>query len=163
MTARLALNVLAVVLLSITLALGDAVAQSSRTLVGTWTLVSADGFGQSPKGSLMFDDDGHFSAIFLRADLPNYASNNRSLGTADEYRAIANGSIAVFGTYTLDGTDLNLHIDGSTFPNWIGANRKRSNVTISTNEMRYTQPTPSTGGPPAVIVWRRASLALTAR
>lgn len=163
MIKRSMLNFFAVVSLGVTLALSPAVAQSSMDLIGTWTLVSADGLGPSPKGSLMFDKDGHFSAIFLRADLPKYASNNRSQGTADGYRAIANGSIAAFGTYTLDGTDLNLHIDGSTFPNWIGADRKRTSVTISASELRYTQPTPSAGGRPAVIVWKRASPEFAAR
>ncbi len=163
MIKRRVLISFAVVSLGVALALSYAVAQSSKNLIGTWTLVSADGLGPSPKGSLMFDIDGHFSAIFLRADLPKYASNNRSQGTADEYKAIANGSIAVFGTYTFDGANLNLHIEGSTFPNWIGADRKRTNVTISASELRYTQPTPSAGGPPAVIVWQRASPEFAAR
>ena len=29
-------------------------------LVGTWTLVSADAYGPNPKGTLMFDANGHF-------------------------------------------------------------------------------------------------------
>ena len=132
-------------------------AQSTRKLVGTWTLVSADTFGPSPMGSLMFDGDGRFSAIFLRANLPRYASNSRMHGTPDDYKTTVNGAIAVFGTYTLSGTDLDLHIEGSTFPNWDGTDQKRTNVTISATELKYTQPTPSAGGLPLVVIWRRAS------
>lgn len=131
-------------------------AQSARKLVGTWTLVSADTFGPSPMGSLMFDSDGHFSAIFMRADLPRYASDNRAQGTPDDYKTTVNGAVAVFGTYTLSGTDLNLHIDGSTFPNWNGTNQKRTNVSVSATDLKYTQPTPSAGGPPLVVIWKRA-------
>jgi hypothetical protein len=108
-------------------------------------------------GSLMFDSDGHFSAIFMRADLPRYASDSRAQGTPDDYKTTVNGAVAVFGTYTLSGTDLNLHIDGSTFPNWNGINQKRTNVSVSATDLKYTQPTPSAGGPPLVVIWKRAS------
>ncbi len=144
--------------LGLILTVRHSAAQSvNNEIVGTWTLVSADGFGASLKGSLMFDRDGRFSAIFLRADLPKYASSKRSQGTADEYRATVNGSVAVFGTYTVSGSDLDLRIEGSTFPNWTGTDQKRCNVAISTTELSYIQPAPSAGGPPAVILWRRAS------
>ncbi len=130
-------------------------AQSDKDLVGTWALVSADGFGPSPIGSLMFDTDGHFSVIFLRAGLPKYASNSRTQGTADDYKTTVNGSVAVFGIYRFSGTELTLHVIGSTFPNWIGMDQKRINVTVTSSELRWTQPTPSGGGAPSAVVWRR--------
>jgi Lipocalin-like domain len=133
----------------------DLRAGSDKDIAGTWALVSADGFGPAPLGSLMFDTDGHFSAIFLRAGQPKYASNSRTQGTADEYKATVDGSVAVFGTYKFDLTELTLHVIGSTFPNWIGTDQKRVNVTVTTNELRWTQPTPSGGGAPSAVVWRR--------
>jgi Lipocalin-like domain len=151
------LNTAIVTGLGLVLTMSHLAAQSTRKLVGTWTLVSADAFGPSPMGSLMFDGDGRFSAIFLRANLPRYASNSRMHGTPDDYKTTVNGAIAVFGTYTLSGTDLDLHIEGSTFPNWDGTDQKRTNVTISATELKYTQPTPSAGGLPLVVIWRRAS------
>ena len=143
--------------LGLALTMSHLAAQSARKLVGTWTLVSADTFGPSPMGSLMFDSDGRFSAIFLRANLAKYASNSRMHGTPDEYKTTVNGAVAVFGTYTLSGTDLNLHIEGSTFPNWDGTDQKRTNVTVNATELKYTQPTPSAGGPPLVVIWKRTS------
>jgi lipocalin-like protein len=154
---RSVISIATVTALGLVLTKSQLGAQSVKKLVGTWTLASADTFGPSPKGSLMFDGDGHFSAIFMRADLPRYASNSRLEGTQDEYKTTVNGAVAVFGTYALSGTDLNLHIEGSTFPNWDGTDQTRRNVSISATELKYTQPTPSAGGPPLVVIWRRAS------
>jgi hypothetical protein len=94
-----------------------AVAQSAKDLVGTWTIVSAAAFGPNPKGVLIFDTNGRYSLMLMRADLPKYASNNRSQGAAEEYKAIGAGSISYFGTYSVSGSELILRIESSSFPN----------------------------------------------
>jgi Lipocalin-like domain len=137
-------------------AIQGAAAQSAKDLVGTWTLVSADAFGSNPKGYLMFDANGRVSAVLMRSDLPKYASNNRNQGTAEENKATVQGTIAWFGTYSVSGTDLILQIEGSSFPNWNGSNQKRTNLSVSGDELRWTQPTPSMGGPPVTVLWKRA-------
>ena len=147
------------VLLGIALAApasSGAAAQSAKDVVGTWTLASADVFGPNPKGSLMFDANGRVSAVLMRSDLPKYASNNRNQGTAEENKATVQGMIVWFGTYSVSGTDLILHIEGSSFPNWNGSNQKRTNLSVTGDELRWTQPTPSMGGPPVQVVWKRA-------
>jgi hypothetical protein len=133
-----------------------AAAQSAKDLVGTWTLVSADAFGPNPKGYVMFDANGHVGAFLMRSDLPKYASSNRNQGTAEENKATVQGMIAWFGTYSVNGTDLMLHIEGSSFPNWSGTDQKRTNLSITGDELRWTQPTPSAGGAPVPTVWKRA-------
>ena len=65
------------------------------------------------------------------------------------------GSLAYFGTYSVSGTDLLLHIEGSTFPNWTGSDQKRINLAITGDELKYVQPTPSGGGPAAPVAWKR--------
>jgi hypothetical protein len=52
--------------------------------------------------------------------LPNFASGNRSSGTADENKAAVEGTLAHFGTYVVDEADksLTLQIERATFPNW---------------------------------------------
>lgn len=148
---------LAATSLSFAIALsGAAAAQSAKDVVGAWTLVTADAFGPNPRGVAIFEANGHFSIMLTRADLPKYASNNRTLATPAEYKATVDGSLAYFGTYSLSGTDLNLHIEGSTFANWIGGDQKRVNVSVTADEFKYVQPLPSGGGPPAPVVWRRA-------
>jgi hypothetical protein len=138
-------------------------AQTARDLVGTWKLVSAaaqqggtetDMFGPDPSGTLVFGSDGHYALIFLRRDLPKVASNSRTSATPDESRAIAQGSIAHFGTYTVDeaGKVLVLRIEGSTFPNWDGAEQRRA-FSLVGDELTYTS-TGSTGVATQVTVRR---------
>lgn len=117
----------------------------SQEIVGAWALAKADGYGAAPLGTFMLDGNRHFAAMLMRSDLPKYASNIRSQGTPAEYKATVEGSIAFFGIYSVSGADLNLHVLGSTFANWIGTDQKRTNVSISADEMMFTQPNPSGG------------------
>ena len=149
-------------ILSFVIALGVAPSATSgfaqslaNDIVGTWALVQAAPFGPTPKGIIMFDANGHFSAILTRSDLPKFVSNNRTQGTPDEYKATVEGSLAFFGTYSVSGTDLNLHIVGSTFANWNGGDQKRISVSASAEELRFTQPTPSGGGSAEATIWSR--------
>jgi hypothetical protein len=75
-------TVLTVSLLCLGLAIpaGDAVAQSAKDLVGTWTPVSVEAFGPNPKGILIFDANGRFYLQLLRSELPKIASSKRDTG-----------------------------------------------------------------------------------
>jgi hypothetical protein len=117
---------------------------------------AVDAYGPNPKGAATFDANGRFSMIFLRGDLPKYAANSRTQATPAESKVTVDGSLAYFGTYSLSGTDLTFHIEGSTFPNWTAGDQKRINVTVTPDELKYVQPLPSGGGAPAPVVWRRA-------
>jgi Lipocalin-like domain len=92
----------------------------------------------------------------MRSNLPEYASKNRVKGTAAEYQGTVEGSLAYYGTYAVSGTDLDMYVEASTFPNLNGTHHKRINVTIIGDELKYPQPTPSGGGFPAPNVWKRA-------
>jgi len=139
--------------------LNSAVAQQTSLkdqLVGTWTLVTADAFGPNPRGTFILEPNGHFSAVLMRANVPKIAANSRLQGTPDEYKAIVDGTLSFFGTYAVSGTDLNLRVEGSSYPNWDETSQKRTNVSVSGDELRYTQPDPSGGGGATVVVWKRA-------
>ncbi len=146
------------------LAAHPAGAQTARDIVGTWTLVSAvaqqggartDVFGPNPSGTIVFGGDGRYTLIFLRSDLPKFASNNRASGTTDENKAVVQGSIAHFGTYTMDeaGRALVFRIEGSTFPNWSGAEQRRT-MALSGDELTYTSP--GSAGTATQVTMRRA-------
>jgi hypothetical protein len=157
MNRRNILNLAAITSLGLAMLPGSAVAQSAKDLVGSWTAVSVDAYGPNPKGSLIFEANGRFSLQLMRADLPKYASNNRTQGTPAEYKTTVEGSISYFGTYSVSGTDLMLHVEGSTFPNWTGTDQKRVNLSVTGDELKYTNPTPS-GGPAGAaipLVWKR--------
>jgi hypothetical protein len=57
--------------------------------------------------------------------------------------AIASGSVAYTGTYTVDEASKTIHanIETSTFPNLVGAPNQRRIVTfVSADELRFTNP-----------------------
>jgi Lipocalin-like domain len=144
----------------------EAAAQTAKELVGTWTLVSitieqdgkkTDFYGPNPQGQAIFDPNGRFSFIITRSNLPKFASNNREAGTPEENKAVMQGSIAYFGTYSVSDTDkvITFHIEGSTFPNWKGVDQKRL-FKLSRDELSTTNPTTSIGTGVAHTVLKRA-------
>ena len=141
-------------------------ANMKQQLVGTWIVTSqyvqqgdkrVEAFGSQPKGAFMFDQDGHFSNILMKSDLPKFAANNRVKGTAEENRSVVQGSIAYFGTYSINEKDgsVTFAIEGSTFPNWIGQKQKRT-VTIKGDEMYVVNPTAAIGAGTVHVSLKRA-------
>lgn len=134
---------------------------------GTWALVSIryvspDGsviepFGAHAKGMLVFDGM-RFATQVMADNLPKFASNNRMIGTPQEYEAISRGVVAYFGTYTVNQADriVTLHIERSSFPNWEGTDQQRK-FEFAGDELRYTA-AHSTANPAesAQLVWKMA-------
>lgn len=163
---KLPLISLWLLVLSITPAPGDAASQVSTDLVGAWTLISVtvdeDGkklepFGSNPNGSLILDGNGHFSIVVVRSDIPKFASDNRLKGTAEENKTAVQGSLAYFGTYSIQETNriISMRIEGSTFPNWKGTEQKRL-FSRGGDQLRLTNPDGSAGGR-TEILWTRAN------
>ena len=153
------------VALTVTVAMAQGMSKIDKTkVVGSWAQVSvtntsSDGktvqvFGPND-GFLVLDRDGRFVQVEARSDLPKFASNNRSTGTPDENKAVIQGSLAFFGTYTVseDGT-LILHIERSTFPNWNGTDQKRIVTSLTADEMKWEIKAPTIGGI-GVLNWKR--------
>ena len=129
-----------------------------QQIVGTWTLVrcdvvAADGArrplvtGNDPAGLYIFTADGHFS-FQIAAKLSNFASNDRAKATAEESSAAQQGSLAYYGTYTVDesGRFINEHIERSSFPNLNGNDGRRMITTMSADQFEYTNPGRLAGG-----------------
>jgi hypothetical protein len=169
MNRRCALGSGVIALLAISSFSNSGVAQErplKDQLVGTWIYVSStakrdDGSNvQRPslQGAVTYTADGRFHFITTRTDLPKYASSDSARPSADEAMAVASGSIAYTGTYTVDENTKTIHanIETSTFPNLVGApNQRRVVTSISANEMKFTNPrTPA--GLTLEIVWKRA-------
>src|SRR4051812_22350804 len=84
-----------------------ALAQSAKEIVGTYTVVSfsnvqgdkkTEVYGSHPIGLMRLDASGRYMVVLMRPDLPRFASNNRTTGTAEEYKAIGLGSFVHLGT-----------------------------------------------------------------
>ncbi len=139
----------------------------AQQIQGTWILVSIineqdgkkfDVFGPNPRGVLILTPDGRFVNIIMRASLPRIAANNRVKGTAEENRAILEGTVATFGTYkVVSDKEYNViwHVEGSTFPNWDGQDQKRI-YTVIGDELKVINPTPSIGSGKNYQVYKRA-------
>jgi lipocalin-like protein len=168
MDRRNLLTISAISVLATSLMIGSTVAQQKSLkdqLIGTWILVEAvdvqpDGskvnpWGSSPLGTYMFDGSGRFAQMLIRSDLPKIA--NRAQGTADQNKAVVTGSVAMYGTYSVNEAEklITLHFEGSTFASFNGTDGKRSIVSLTPDELRVTNPNTSTGTR-ADSVWRRA-------
>jgi len=129
-------------------------AQSAKTLkdqlIGTWIQVitevtAPDGkkslpFGDTPNGILIFTPGGHFAQIHIASDVPKIASNNRLTGTPEEYKAISQRSLSIFGTYTVDEEKktVTFKVTSSTFPNMAGDSQTRVIETLTADEFKNT-------------------------
>ena len=139
-------------------------AQTVQDLAGTWAMVSndsvnADGsraatFGPNAKGQLILTAAGQFSQIFVRPDLPKFASNNRLKGTPEENAAVVQGSYASFGSWSIIDKVVTLKMDGATFPNWTGTTQTRALSAVSADEIKWTLAQGTAGGT-VETVWKR--------
>jgi len=148
---------------------GTAVGQSAPNLVGAWRLVSYESrdsaggfqypFGQGAVGQLLFDANGHMSAMLMKPDRPPFASHALHRGTDAEVRAAFDGFIAYFGTYTIDpakGT-VTLHVGAASYPNWVGGDQPRY-YKLDGARLVLTTPPVQIGGRSLVttLLWERA-------
>jgi hypothetical protein len=136
-------------------------------IVGTWTFVSAldiypdgrknDRWGTNPKGVFMFDGNGRFAQFITRSDLPKVAAGTADKGTAEENKAIVSALVASFGTYTVNEAEKMVitRVEGGAFPNLIGVDQKRVILSLTADELKYTNPATSTGTK-AEATWKRA-------
>jgi hypothetical protein len=137
-------------------------------IVGAWSLVAvtaelangagAEPFGANPKGTIIFTSDGHFALFQSRSELPKIASNDRTKATIEEATAIVGGSIAYYGTYSVNKAEKSLSVvlEGSTFANLLGGPTQQRLVTsLTASELKFANPrTPS--GMTLQSIWKRA-------
>jgi hypothetical protein len=170
MDRRSAINLSMIASFALVLSLSSAIGQTKSLkdqLVGSWTFVSSvdtdkdskksDRWGPDAKGLAIFDASGHFSFMISRGNLPKFAASNVNQGTADENKAVLQGLIAMIGTWTVDeaGKTLITNIEAGSFPNFNGTSQKRIIVSLTGDEMKYTNPATSTGAM-TEAVWKRA-------
>jgi hypothetical protein len=174
MNRRNILEIMGTATLGFVLIGSDAGAQQKRIkdqLVGAWTLLLDDGvtldgtqvptFGPNPAGTLIFTPNGRYSLQIMRViNRGPFASNNRNSGTADENKAVSQGTISHFGTYSVDeaGKAIIFHVEGSSFPNWESTDQKRLVTAITDEVLTYTDlrsSTPAQGIMRTELAWKK--------
>ena len=121
-------------------------------LIGTWLQVSIDTisaegtrrplYGENSKGIVIYTSDGYFSLMQARVDLPRLQSGLPSKATPEEAKAVVAGSIAYFGTYSLDEATniLRLDIHASTLANFTGNPAETRTITsLTDSELKFTR------------------------
>jgi hypothetical protein len=106
---------------------------------------------------MSFESNGRFSLINIRSDLPKFGTDNRATGTADENKAVVQGSIGYFGTYSVNEAEksFTVQIESATFPNWTGTTQKRA-LSISGDDLTFITAAGSSGGSNDVK-WKRVN------
>jgi hypothetical protein len=100
---------------------------------------------------IVFERNGRVISVTTRPGIPKFASNNRATGTVEENKAVVQGSIAYYGTYSVNESEKSVtyQIDAATFPNWQGTAQKRI-MAFSEDEFTQSVADGSAGG--AVVI-----------
>ncbi|HKC59444.1 MAG TPA: lipocalin-like domain-containing protein [Myxococcales bacterium] len=150
---------------------GDKKGSLKQQVVGAWTMKSnvldqggtkTEPYGSDAKGSVILTSNGRVALVITRTDIPKFASNNRTTGTAEENKAAVAGSIAYFGTYTVNepGKMLIMQLEGCSYPNWVGTEQKRT-LELSGDELKFINQAPSMGQGTITVTWKRVKEART--
>jgi hypothetical protein len=150
-------------------AAGAAWGDELTSLQGTWLMdsayeIQADGtrttsYGEHPAGLLIVDSVGRYSLQIFKAGRPSFASGNKTVGTAEEYRAALVGISTHIGKVAIDSAhhQLIFDVEAASFPNWEGKRQVRD-FTFKDGLLSYAVPaSASGGGTTAYSVWRRAA------
>jgi hypothetical protein len=158
------LQAAAMVTIAMCLPTPRAVAQVPADVVGSWLLVSltvtrsgseVELLGPHPEGKLIFGRDGRYVLVGVRADLLTFVSGNRLSGTAEENERIVQGTVAQFGSYSVEPAAqvIVFHAQKSIYPNWDGAVQRRP-FTVVGDRLTYITPG-NFGYGASKVVWQR--------
>ncbi len=137
--------------------------------IGVWNLLSyefrlADGislrpFGEGVRGILIYDARGAMALQIMEADRPRFAAEDWLRGAPEEIQAAFQGSMAYWGTFEVNEFKHTVihHIEGCTYPNWVGVTREQF---FEFDRDRLTLMTPPTAlaqeQAVGYLIWRRA-------
>lgn len=134
--------------------------------IGAWSLVSwtaktPDGtirhpYGEHPVGQILYQPQGRMAACLMRRERTPFASNNRHKATPAEHEAAYREYVSYFGAFTVQESSgtVTHHVEGATFPNWIGTDLVR-NYRFSDGTLTLSLTGPD--GSVHELTWRRHS------
>jgi hypothetical protein len=109
----------------------------------------------------MYDASGHMSAQLMKESRARFATSDPVRATDAEVRDAFDGYIAYFGSYSVDEVKqaVTHHVDGASFPNWIGADLIRFYAFDERGRLSLSTPAIEMGGESVtyVLVWERAN------
>jgi hypothetical protein len=108
--------------------------ESSRSVVGTWSITSlsyrildtderVQPFGDQVNGLIHYSPGGHMAVFLQKKNLPMPSYNDYSdAGRAQIHKEIIG---AYAGTYSVDGNKVTHHISAAWRPDWVGQDQVR--------------------------------------
>lgn len=138
-----------------------------QQLVGTWLFSSCEPAVNGIKtqycgngnGSLSFNPAGRYTLVILANGRPKVTmpsgttALDRTNVSPEEYKGIAQGTVAQFGTWSVNESNLTLHPEHTFIPNGEGLDTKYR-VSLTGDELKVTG-----GVYGATTSWKRASIA----
>jgi hypothetical protein len=78
----------------------------------------------------------------VRDDLPKLTNPDRAKATVEEAKAVVAGSIAYYGTYSINEIEkvLTAKVEGSTHANLLGTEQRRIITSLTADELKFTNP-----------------------
>ena len=139
-------------------------------LVGTWNLVSytvineegvkiGEPFGPSPRGLLIYTENGFMSGHIMSASRAQWRSNLPRKASPEEKVLAFDTYLSYCGTYEQHADHVTHHVMTSLYPNWLGTDQVRV-VQLDGNLLTLTaHPATSNGRTRTVqIIWRRLEI-----
>lgn len=127
----------------------NAWAEDSKTIVGSWMLVSAAAttaegksvaspMGEHPTGFLTYTADGRMSLLITHDGRPRL-SGDRLDSPIEERAGAFSTMVAYAGSYRIEGNRLIHHVEAASSQNWVGTDLPRV-VTFSGNRVKLEAP-----------------------
>ncbi len=151
-------------LVSLFLLEDNAIAQDSNDKFrgGSWKLVSGKVVrggralhltAPRARGFLVFDGKDHFLLVITHSGSHKITSRVGQAGNPSENKDSLQKNVACFGSYSVDGKDqtINVHIEESTFPKWVGTNQKRR-FTVAGDQLKLWDDARATE-----LIWERVN------
>jgi lipocalin-like protein len=135
-------------------------------LIGAWTAVSIESvqdgakrqpYGPNPKGILIFDASGRYAQAQSRATRAKFKSASRRETTAEEGLAAMNDTLFHFGGWSVDEASktILLRIEGSLISNAEGMDQQRRIISLTADELVFSNPQAVQAGNRVDQVYRR--------
>ena len=127
----------------------NAWAEDSKTIVGSWKLVStaattvdgksvASPMGEHPTGFLTYTADGRMSLLITHDGRPKL-SGDRLASPIEERASAFSTMVAYAGSYRIEGNRLIHHVEAASSQNWVGTDLPRV-ATFSGNRVKLEAP-----------------------
>jgi hypothetical protein len=154
-----------VIALAVSLAQGTFA--QSKSLVGTWRLVSASSttengrvnnavFGENPTGFITYTADGRMMAIISDGGRKPLSVTDRIAAATEERARAFSTFVAYAGTYTFTGDKVVHHVEAASIQNWVNTDLVRSARFDGDRLILKTPPTARGGVAQSIeLVWQR--------